>query len=155
MSMCSMCKCTLNRRGLILPVENREETPSLTNSLFPSLFLGAFILENVVQLLSCVWHFATPWIAAHQVSLSFTISWGLIKFMYIESVMLSNHLIFCALFFCLQSFPASGSFPVSQLLASGGQKHWSIRKWVTVKSFLCLLWNVCKHFWKLNSFFPT
>ena len=55
MSMCGMCKYTLNRRGLILPVENREETPSLTNPLFPSLFLGAFTLENVVvQLLSCV-----------------------------------------------------------------------------------------------------
>ena len=156
MSMCNMCKYTLNRRGLILPVENREETPSVTNPLLPSLFLGAFTLENVVvQLLSCVWHFATPWAAAHQASQSFTISRGLIKFMSIESVLLSNHLILCCPLLCLQSFPASGSFPVSQLFTSDGQKHWIIRKWVTDKSFLCLLWNVCKHFWKLNSFFPT
>ena len=39
-----------------------------------------------------------------------------------ESVMLSNHLILCYPFtFCLQSFPESGSFPMSQFFASGGQ----------------------------------
>ena len=42
--------------------------------------------------------------------------------MAIESVMPSNHLILCRLFsFCLQSFPASGSFPMSWLFTSGGQ----------------------------------
>ena len=46
-----------------------------------------------VQLLSCVWFFVTSWTAAHQVSLSITISWSLFKFISIESVMLSNHLI--------------------------------------------------------------
>ena len=46
----------------------------------------------------------------------------LLKFMSIEPVMLSNHLILCCPFsFCLESFPASESFPMSQLLASGGQ----------------------------------
>ena len=49
----------------------------------------------VVQLLSHVQLFATPWTAACQASLSFTISWGLLKLMSIESVMLSNHLILC------------------------------------------------------------
>ena len=48
-----------------------------------------------VQLLSCVWIFATPWTAAHQASLSFTVSWNLFKLMSIESVMSSNHLILC------------------------------------------------------------
>ena len=53
---------------------------------------------------------------------SFTISWSLLKLMSIESVMPSNHLIFCCLFsFCPPSFAASGSFPMSQLFASGGQ----------------------------------
>ena len=76
----------------------------------------------VVQSVSSVWLFATPWAAAHQASLSFTSSQSLFRFMPIESVMLSNHLILCCPFsFCLHSFPASGSFPVSQLLASGGQ----------------------------------
>ena len=49
----------------------------------------------VVQSLSCVQLFATPWTAACQASLSFTISWSLLKFMFIESVMPSNHLILC------------------------------------------------------------
>ena len=44
---------------------------------------------------SVVWLFATPWPAARQASLSFTISWSLLKFMSIESVMSSNHLILC------------------------------------------------------------
>ena len=43
--------------------------------------------------LSCVQLFATPWTAAHQASLSFTISWSLLKLISIESVMPFNHLI--------------------------------------------------------------
>ena len=46
-----------------------------------------------VQLLSCVWLFVASWDAAHQASLSITISQSLFRFMCIESVMLSNHLI--------------------------------------------------------------
>ena len=49
----------------------------------------------VVQSLSCVRLFVTPWTAAHQAPLSFTISRGLFKLMSIESVVLSNHLILC------------------------------------------------------------
>ena len=64
---------------------------------------------------------ATLWTAAHQASLSSIISQGLLKLMSIESMMPSNHLISAALFFCLQSFPASGSFTVSQLFALSGQ----------------------------------
>ena len=75
----------------------------------------------VVQSLSRVQLFATPWAAARQASLSFT-SWRLLKLMSIESVMPSNHLILCCPFSsCLQSFPASGSFLMSQFSASGGQ----------------------------------
>ena len=56
--------------------------------------------------------------------LSFTVSQSLLKWtqMPIESVMLSNHLILCGPFLFLpQSFPTSGSFPMSQLFTSGGQ----------------------------------
>ena len=75
-----------------------------------------------VQSLSHVWLFVTPWTAAHQASLSITNSWSLLKLISIESVMPSNHLIICHLLSsCLQSFPASGSFPVSQFFASGSQ----------------------------------
>ena len=62
------------------------------------------------------------WIAARQASLSITNSQSLPKPMSIESMMPSNHLILChPLLLCLPSFAASGSFPVSQLLASCGQ----------------------------------
>ena len=74
-----------------------------------------------VQSLSCVRFFATPWTAACQAPVSSTFSQSLLKYKSIESVMLSNHLILCLPFFCPQSFPASGSFPMSWLLVSGGQ----------------------------------
>ena len=72
----------------------------------------------VVQSLSCVWVVATPWTAACQASLSFTVSWCLLKFMATELVAISSS---ATLFFCLQSFPASGSFPMSWVFTSGGQ----------------------------------
>ena len=75
----------------------------------------------VVQLLSHIWLFATPWTAARQASLSSTISQSLLKFMSIESVMLSISTSPAPFSFCLQPFPASRSFPVSWLFASGGQ----------------------------------
>ena len=49
----------------------------------------------VVQFLSRVWLFATPWTAAHQASLSFTVSWSLLKLMSTELVRPSNHPILC------------------------------------------------------------
>ena len=60
----------------------------------------------VVQSLSCIWLFATPWTAARQASLSFTISWSLLKLMSIESMKPSNHLILCCPLLLLPSiFP--------------------------------------------------
>ena len=77
-----------------------------------------------VQSLSCVWLFAkTPWTAARQASMSITNSRSLLKLISIESVMLSIHLVLCGPLLLLQSFLASGSFPMSQLFTSGG---WSI-----------------------------
>ena len=95
---------------------------SLTNS--PKMQVILTIAIVVVQSLSPVWLSATPWTAAHQASLSSTISQSLLKFASIESVMLCNHYILCWPFpFCLQSSPASGSFPMSWLFPLGG---WSI-----------------------------
>ena len=72
-----------------------------------------------VQLLSRVQPFATPWTAARQASLFITTSQCLLKLMSVESVMPSNHLIFCHPL--LFPFPALGSFPVSQFFPSGDQ----------------------------------
>ena len=76
-----------------------------------------------VQPLSHVWLFATPWTAARQASLSFTISWSLLKLMSIVLVMPSNHLILCHPLLLLPSiFPSIRVlFPMSQLFISGGQ----------------------------------
>ena len=62
-----------------------------------------------------------PWTAAQQASLSFTNSQSLLKLMSIELVVRSNHLILFRHFSCLQSFPASGSFPMSMFFTSSGQ----------------------------------
>ena len=76
----------------------------------------------IVQLLSRVWLFETPWAAACQASLSITISWCLLKLIAIVSMMQSNHCILCHPFFFLPSiFPSIRIFSMSQLFASGGQ----------------------------------
>ena len=74
-----------------------------------------------VQSLSCVWLFATPWIAARQASLSITNSRSSPKLMSIESVMPSISSSVVSFSSCPQSFPTSGSFQISQLFVSGGQ----------------------------------
>ena len=82
------------------------------------------VIVVVVQLLNHVWLFVTLWILTHQAPLSFSISWSLLKLMSIESVMSSHHLILCCPFSsCPQSFPASGSFPMSQLFR--WPKYWN------------------------------
>ena len=63
-----------------------------------------------VQLLSHVWLFATPWIAACQASLSITNSWSLLKLMSIESVMPTSHFILCRPLLLLLPIPPSISF---------------------------------------------
>ena len=63
------------------------------------------IIVVVVQSLSHVWLFETPWTAAHQDPLSATVSRSLLKFMSIELVMLSNHLILCSALLWPSIFP--------------------------------------------------
>ena len=76
----------------------------------------------VVQSLSHVRLSATPWTAAHQASLFFTISQSLLRFISIESEIPSNHLILCCpLLFLPSIFPSIRAFLMSWLLASGGQ----------------------------------
>ena len=69
---------------------------------------------------NCIQLFVTSRTAARQASLSFTISWSLLRFMSIESVMPSKHLILCRSLSCSQYFSVS-SFPMNQLLTSGGR----------------------------------
>ena len=82
----------------------------VSDSSEPELFHFWFSKANrtlkkcFVQSLSPVWLFVTPWTAARQASLSFSVSQSLLKLMSIESVMHSNHLILCCPLFLLPSF---------------------------------------------------
>ena len=77
----------------------------------------------VVQSLSHVRLFATPWTAAHQASLSFTNSWSFLKLMSIKSVMPCNYFILCPLLLHLQSSQHQGLF--QEVLRIRWPKYWS------------------------------
>ena len=80
----------------------------------------------VVQLLSCVRLFVTPWTAARQSSLSATNTWSFLKLMSIELVMPSNHLILChPLFFPPSIFPSIKVFSNELALPIRWPKYWS------------------------------
>ena len=84
------------------------------------------MLSAIVQLLSCIQLFATPWTAACQDSLSFTISCSLLKFMSIELVMPFNHLMFCHPILLLPSiFPSIRIFSNESAFHIRWPKYWS------------------------------
>ena len=68
---------------------------------------------------------ATPWTEAHQASLSFTLSWGLLKLMSIESLMLSNHLILCHPLLLPSIFPSIRVFSSESALCIMWLNYWS------------------------------
>ena len=85
-----------------------------------------FTAATYVQLLGCVWLFATPWTAACQAPLSFTNSQSLLKFMSTELVMLSNYLILCGPLLLLPSvFPSIRVFSNESALLITWPKYWS------------------------------
>ena len=79
-----------------------------------------------VQSLIYVQLFVTPWTAAHQTSLPITNCWSLLKFMSIESLMLSNHLILCHLLLLPRSiFSSIRVFSKESVLHIRWPKYWS------------------------------
>ena len=79
-----------------------------------------------VQLLSRVRLFVTPWTAAHQASLSFTVSWSLLKLESTELVTPSNHLILCRPLLLLPPiFPSIRVFPKELALLIRWPKYWN------------------------------
>ena len=82
---------------------------------------GEFNNSLIYVIISVQLLFATPWTATRQASLSITKTHSLFKLVSIELGMPSNHLILYHRLLLPQSFPASGSFPMSQFFASGGQ----------------------------------
>ena len=92
----------------------------------PPHILWRYFLSIVVQSLIYVWLFVTPWAAALQVSLSFTISWNLLKFMSIELIRPSNHFILCHPLLLLPSvFPSFRVFPNESPLCIRWPMYWN------------------------------
>ena len=105
-----------NWQSSVKQLYSNKENKHCFDSTFITASISSDWLPSYVQL------FETPWTAACQASRPITNSRSLLKFISIESVMPSSHLILCCVFSsCLQSFPASGSFPMSRLFAAGGQ----------------------------------
>ena len=101
---------------VILPTKGQD--PVLTITVQAQAFRPASSSRVVGQPLSRVRLFATPWTAARQASLSFTISWSLLKLISIESVMSSNPLVLCRPFFLLSSI-----FPSIRVFSNGLALH--------------------------------
>ena len=91
-----------------------------------SLLFYQFLYISSVQSLSRVWLVGTPWIAAHQASLSITNSQSLLKLMSMESVMPSSHLILCHPLLLLPPIPPSiRVFSNESTLHMRWPKYWS------------------------------
>ena len=112
-------------------MEMRDEAEArswmvLYSSLIKWLYEQQFHFEVSVQSLSRVWLFVTPWTAACQVSLSFTISLSFLQLMSIESVMPSNHLILCdPLLLSPSIFPSIRAFSSESALHIRWPEYWS------------------------------
>ena len=89
-------------------------------------YLCLGVVAVVVQLLSHVRLIVTPWTAAHQASLSFTISQGLLKLVAIKSVMPSNHVIFYRLLLLPSIFPRIRVFSNESTLCFRFPKNWTL-----------------------------
>ena len=138
----------------------------------PYWTLSSLTVVVLVQLPSRAWLLTTPWTAAHQASLSFTVSQSLLKLMSIELVMPSNHLILCHhLLFLPSIFPSIRVFsPLSRLFTSGSQSiaasasasvlPMNIQSWFPLRltDFISLLSRglsslLQHHSWKASAFF--
>ena len=112
----------LSNPGTELP---SPASPAWAGRFFTSGTPGKLHVLSVVVIVH-VWLFVTPWTAARQTPLSFTVSWNFLKLMPVESVMLSNHLICCCLLRLLPSiFSRLRVFSNELALSIRWSKHWS------------------------------
>ena len=121
MTMAIQSPSILPSRGTLIQMT----TDICFNLLFHQCLLSDEIVV-IVQSLSHVWVLVTPWTAACQDSLSFTISWNLLGFMSLELMMPSNHLILCCPLLLLHSiFPSIRVFSNDSALRIMWPKYWS------------------------------
>ena len=111
-----------------------------------------YFVVVVIQLLSHIQCFAAPWTAAYQASRSFTISQSLLKFMFVESVILSNQLIFCHPLLLLPSiFPSIRVFSNESALCIRWPKYWSFSFRISSSNeYSGLIWNIKSPLWYLK-----
>ena len=113
--------------------------------------LPQFLSVSWVQSLSRVQLFVTPWTATHQASLSFTISQSLIKLMFIELLMPSNHLILYSPLLLLPSiFPSTRVFSNELVLCIRWPKYWSFSfnfQWISRVSLYFLQFPILLFLW--------
>ena len=107
-------------KGLLKLNKKNTNNPITEWAKDPNRYLTKGNISSV-QSSSRIPLFETPWTAAHQASLSITSSRNLPKFMSIELVMPSNHLILCHPLLLPSVFPRIRVFPMSQLFTSGCQ----------------------------------
>ena len=94
--------------------------------IFTGMFQFSSVQFSSVQSLSRFWLFVTPWISAHQASLSITISWSSLKLTSIESVMPSSHFILCRPLFLLPPIhPSIKVFSNESTLLMRWPKYWN------------------------------
>ena len=95
-------------KSLLMKVKEKNEKVTLKFNIQKMKIMASGPIEfSSVQSISRVQLFTTPWIAAHQASLSITNSWNSLKLTSIESVMPSSHLILCHSLFLLPPIPPS------------------------------------------------
>ena len=122
--MCKRQSEIISSHQQILSARTLEHLPK------PCPFKKNYFMSKYKMINLVVQLFSTPWTAAHQASLSITNSWSLLRFLSVELVMPSNHVIFCYPLLLLPSIV--GSFLMSQFFASSGQ---SIRASVSASVF--------------------
>ena len=116
--------CNKNCYSLLVGMQNGTDT--VEDHLAASYKTTHTLKISSVQLLSHIWLFVTPCTAACQASLSITNSWSLHKFMSVESVMPSNHLILCHPLLLLPSiFPSISILSNESVLHIRWPKYWS------------------------------
>ena len=134
------CTCYLSSRSLTSDTEASEDIRDHISLICiwlgkqTQIYLFFITIKGInlrsfssVQLLSCVWLFATSWTAACQASLSITNSQSLLKLMFIEFIVMpSNHHILCHPFLLLPSvFPSNRVFSNESALRIRWSKYWS------------------------------
>ena len=134
-------------------MDSNIRVPVWSYSLWPRAFVVVVVVQSLsrAQLFGTAW---TAWTAACQASLSFTISQSLLRFMAIESVMPSNHLIlYCSLLLLPSIFPSINVFSNELALGIRRPKYWRRFQYHSLKA--SVLWYSAFFMFQLSHLYMT